>query len=142
MVGFKALALFWSCMAGDPLRHEVEEALREASALFNRGKFWECHEVLERVWLRDTRPRKTFLQGIIKIAAGYHHLQNSNWAGMHHLLRDGHRLLQGFGGRFLGLELDPLLRVVHGHAEWAERAASGIVEGASPVPPALVLRVS
>jgi predicted metal-dependent hydrolase len=67
---------------------ELAKAVRE----FNSWRFYDCHETLEDVWRecggkaagkdaakRD--PLADFYQGIIKAAAGFHHLLRGNYDG-------------------------------------------------------------
>lgn len=62
------------------------EVLADAARQFNAHQFWECHETLEPVWLKAEEPAKTFIQGIIQVAAGFHHVQNGNLKGARNLL--------------------------------------------------------
>jgi predicted metal-dependent hydrolase len=41
--------------------------------LFNAGRFFEAHEVWEEAWLREQGETRRLLQGLIQVAAGYHH---------------------------------------------------------------------
>ena len=41
---------------------------------FHSGAFFEAHEHWESVWLAAQEPEKTFLQGLIQIAAAFYHL--------------------------------------------------------------------
>lgn len=47
--------------------------LRRGADLFDAGDFWQAHEAWEEVWQREQRPIRSFYQGLIQIAAGYHH---------------------------------------------------------------------
>ena len=105
----------------DPLRDGFEEGIR----LFNEGRFFECHEVLEAVWLKENGHAKQFLQGLIQIAVGYHHHSQDNYVGMHNLLQRGHDKVIAYGDRYLGLELRELLAVVRGCIRWADKARDG-----------------
>jgi predicted metal-dependent hydrolase len=55
--------------------------LDEGIRLFNEGKFFECHEVLEEIWTGERGPRRLFLQAVIHIAVGFYHCQRGNPAG-------------------------------------------------------------
>jgi hypothetical protein len=55
--------------------------LDEGIRLFNQGKFFECHEVLEEIWTREHGPRRLFLQAVIHIAVGFYHSQRGNPTG-------------------------------------------------------------
>jgi uncharacterized protein len=49
--------------------------------LFNEQKFWHAHEAWEEHWLRAGGEEKTFLQGLIQLAAAYHHVQRGTFRG-------------------------------------------------------------
>jgi uncharacterized protein len=65
------------------------DLIRRGVELFNRGEFFECHEVLEQVWLNAQNERKLFLQGLIQIAVGFYHLRRGNAVGATRLLDAG-----------------------------------------------------
>ena len=58
----------------------------EGIELFNRGRFFDCHEALEEVWLEFSGDRKKFLQGLIQLTVAFHHLRNGNRVGAGRLL--------------------------------------------------------
>ena len=43
--------------------------------LFNTHEFWHAHEAWETLWLAAEGDRKQFLQGLIQLAAAYHHVK-------------------------------------------------------------------
>ncbi len=51
-----------------------KELLREAEQLWNAGRFYEAHEVLEEVWsLSSDRKKREAYQGVIRVAIALHH---------------------------------------------------------------------
>ncbi|HEY6953200.1 MAG TPA: DUF309 domain-containing protein [Bacteroidota bacterium] len=48
---------------------------------FNKERFFEAHEVLEDLWHEERDVDRTFIQGIIQIAAAFYHLQTHNLKG-------------------------------------------------------------
>ena len=64
-------------------------ALLEGIALFNRGEFFECHEVLEDLWREEDAPVRALYQGVIQIGVALHHLRRGNWRGAVKLLTAG-----------------------------------------------------
>jgi predicted metal-dependent hydrolase len=50
-------------------------------ALFNAGRFFACHEVLEELWLASNGDQRTLLHALIQAAAALHHRQNGNTKG-------------------------------------------------------------
>ena len=49
--------------------------------LFNAQKYWHAHEAWEGAWLASEGDLRTFLQGLIQMAAAYHHVQRGNVRG-------------------------------------------------------------
>lgn len=63
---------------------------RQAVDLFNRERFFECHEVLEDLWRPlEAGPHKLFLQGLLQVGVGFHHLRQDNFRGAKNLLAAG-----------------------------------------------------
>jgi hypothetical protein len=53
----------------------LDARLEPGRAAFNRGAFFEAHELWEDVWRVLTGAERELTQGLIQIAAGLHHLQ-------------------------------------------------------------------
>jgi hypothetical protein len=49
--------------------------------LFNEGRYFECHEVWERIWLQAEGVQREFLHAMIQIAASLLHFQRGNLKG-------------------------------------------------------------
>src|SRR5207244_10699975 len=82
--------------------------LRDGLRCFHSGAFFEAHEHWESVWLVAQEPEKTFLQGLIQVAASFHHFQRGNLAGTASLLRSALRRLDVYPESFAGDALAPL----------------------------------
>ena len=105
-------------MAARPALADLDAATRDALAKgiseFNAWRFYDCHETLEDVW-RDVGSKgeagtlADFYQGIIKIAAGFHHVLRDNHHGAVNLLTDAFRLLERFRPATLGVDVEGLL---------------------------------
>nr|ACG27731.1 hypothetical protein [Zea mays] len=52
-----------------------------AVALFNRGEYHACHDVVEELWYSAEDPARTLLHGLLQCAVGFHHLFNQNHRG-------------------------------------------------------------
>ena len=52
-----------------------EEILREGIELFNEERFWESHEMLERIWHPAKGEEREIIQGMILTAAALVHAQ-------------------------------------------------------------------
>ncbi len=76
---------------GDP-----QALFRQGIELFNRGEFYDCHEVLEEVWTPTKQPERWFLQSLIHFAVGFYHHQRNNSVGAVRQLRKGIHKIQGY----------------------------------------------
>jgi len=74
----------------------MEPRLAHGIALFNRGEYFECHEVLEEVWTPERGERRLFLQSLIHMAVGFYHHTRGNPTGAIRQLRKGLRKLAGY----------------------------------------------
>ncbi len=90
----------------------AQPKFQEGIAHFNRGEYFEAHESWEEVWLKAAEPEKTFLQGIIQIAAAFHHYNRKNLRGAKSLLRAGLAKLERFPARRRGIALESLREAV------------------------------
>ena len=54
---------------------ERARAISAGVALFNAHDFWHAHEAWEELWLTEEGDAKQFLQGLIQLAAAYHHVK-------------------------------------------------------------------
>jgi hypothetical protein len=95
-------------------------AFRRGIQQFNTGRFFDAHETWEEVWLRSPEPEKTFLQGIIQIAAAFHHYSQGNARGAQSLLQAGLGRLAGFPDVHSGIALGALRAAVQA---WADALA-------------------
>ena len=89
-----------------------KKRFEEGVALFNRGQFFDCHEVLEEVWLEIPGDQKKFLQGLIQVAVAFHHLRRKNLVGAHRLLAAGVEKLSGFGRQQDAVDVAALLEAL------------------------------
>ena len=82
--------------------------LADGLACYRSGQFFLAHEHWEAVWLTLPQPEKDFLQGLIQVAAAFHHLQRGNPAGAISLLTRALRRLSTYPATFGGIHLDSL----------------------------------
>jgi predicted metal-dependent hydrolase len=87
---------------------EREEKFERGLRHFNAREFFEAHEVWEEVWLVADEPEKTFLQGIIQIAAAFHHYRRGNRDGAETLLAAGIVKITRFPAGHHGLAIHEL----------------------------------
>ena len=89
---------------------------------FNSRKFFEAHEVWEEIWLVEAEPEKTFLQGLIQLAAAYHQYERDNPSGAESLLASGIVKLSRFPEHHHGLSIGKLRTVAK---QWARLLGEG-----------------
>ena len=110
---------------------------------FNRREFWEAHEAWEVIWLAAQTEVEQFLQGLIQIAAAYHHVKRGTFRGAVRLFEAGLRRLDPFPAGYCDLDRDAVERAAR---ETRERLAGGAAAGeitypqlrllsATPAPP-------
>jgi uncharacterized protein len=110
------------------------DQLERGRVAFNRGDYFCAHELWEEVWHGLIGDERILVQGLIQIAAGFHHLQHHRPRPAESLLRKGlEKLSRGTPGPTVTLRIGPLA----GHVRrlLTELAASG-----SRVPVASVVR--
>jgi predicted metal-dependent hydrolase len=106
------------------------EGFAEGIQQFNSWMFYDCHETLEDIWREtgakgDDATLANFYQGIIKAAAGYHHLLRDNYRGAVNLLSDTFRLLEPYRPATLGVDVERLLSDVRASLERIEELGPG-----------------
>jgi len=88
---------------------QKREALARGVREFNSWRFYDCHETLEDVWRAEAGRLADFFQGIIKIAAGFHHLLRGNHKGAVTVLGDALTLLRPYSPSCMGLNVQRLI---------------------------------
>jgi uncharacterized protein len=78
---------------------------------FNRDQdYFECHEVLEELWLE--RDRDSLYKGLLQIAVGLYHFRNGNLRGGSMMLQSSVDLLEPYPDTTLGINLGVLVQEV------------------------------
>ncbi len=96
----------------NPPDPDLRPFLEEGIAAFNAGRFFSCHEILEEAWLSTHGPARLFLQGLIQIAAGFHHIVNANRLGARSQLDRGLEKLSRYPDRYEGVAVGELCNEV------------------------------
>ncbi len=95
--------------------HEKDRLYQKGLEAFNSAHFYDAHELWEEVWLETPNPDKMFLQGLIQVAAAFHHYSRANVLGTRNLLRAGLLKLDCFPEVHGGLQIEALREAVR---EW------------------------
>jgi hypothetical protein len=101
-----------------------DPAVIEAVSLFNRGYYWETHEVLEHLWLEETTRIRKLYQGLIQASAALYHVLNANPKGVGRLVDESCAKLQDFRPKYQGLDLEPLIAALIAFKSQADDIAS------------------
>jgi len=87
---------------------------------FNSRRFWEAHEAWETLWLSAESDLEQFLQGLIQIAAAYHHIQRGTYRGAPRLFAAGLKRLEPFPLVCCGIDRSDVDAAARRHWEWLE----------------------
>lgn len=71
----------WDDILSEKARLGLEE--------FNRGDYFEQHELLEAAWIEEPRPIREMYQGILQVGVAFLQIQRGNWAGAIKMFRRG-----------------------------------------------------
>lgn len=98
-------------------------AYRAFFECFNRGAYFEAHEVLETLWLTERgRANARFFQGLIQLAGAFVHFEKGRREPAVALLKLGRKHLAGYPATHLGLNLNRLRDQI---GAWLALAAGG-----------------
>lgn len=82
---------------------------------FNRDRdYFECHEVLEELWLE--KQRDPLYKALLQVAVGLYHFRNANVRGGLIMLRQSYEVLRGYPAVTLGIDLAGLVQDVGEYA--------------------------
>jgi uncharacterized protein len=85
------------------------QELARGVELFNQGKFFDAHEVLEDVWRAAPTAQKKFFQGLVQVAVAFHHYSTGNRIGMKSVMARAASNLADGRASFSGIRVDRLL---------------------------------
>ncbi|MBI4395125.1 MAG: DUF309 domain-containing protein [Candidatus Omnitrophica bacterium] len=88
----------------------VDERFKKGIELFNEEAFFECHEVIEGLWLETQDECKNLYKGVIQAAVALHHLRQGNLSGAKELFKTSSGYLGPYAPEALGLNVEKLLK--------------------------------
>jgi predicted metal-dependent hydrolase len=83
--------------------------------LFNRGEFFDAHEVWEDLWRDCPSAERRFYQALIQAAVALYHAGRGNAAGAARLYSSGRKYMEPFRPEFHGLVIDPFWNALAAH---------------------------
>jgi hypothetical protein len=82
----------------------MKDALAKGVNHFNSHDFWHAHESWEELWLSSSGQEKQFLQGLIQLAAAYHHVKRGTLRGAGRLFEAALAKLAPFPDGYLDVD--------------------------------------
>lgn len=80
-----------------------------AIASFNEQQYYDCHDILEAIWVDAPDPDRRFYQGLLQIAVACYHLGQFNLSGAMMLLGEGLNRLQSYAPDYYQVQVEALL---------------------------------
>jgi len=117
----------------------VHPTVAEGIRLFNAQKFFEAHEALERLWLKQRGEEKLLLHGLIQVAAAFHHYQGGNWEGFRRVLAKGASKLSQLQRTRHGIDVREFRRQI---ALWLAASSPGDLAASSAALPFPQIRIT
>jgi len=104
---------------------------------FNRGLFYEAHDVLEQLWLKERQgPNGSFYKGLIQLAGAFVHLQRERLRPAAALFKLAEANLKKYPAHHEHLALPAILALIHhwqARLELSDFAANPLHGEARPV---------
>lgn len=101
----------------------MDPLLARGIELFNRGEFFQAHEVWEEAWTPERDPRRRFLQSLIHVAVGSYHATRGNHEGARRQLRKALRKMEAFVPEYESVNTAQLSRDARALLETVEAGA-------------------
>jgi uncharacterized protein len=102
----------------------MDARLRNGIRLFNAGRFFESHEVLEELYLQTTEKQdKPFLEGIIQLSVAFRLFCNfGDVDGPVRMIRQALVRLENYSPRYLRIKVNDLIQALE---VWTQKAQAG-----------------
>jgi len=97
----------------------------EGVRLYRAGRYWQAHEAWEEVWRTASEPDKSFLKGLIQIAAALIQSDRGKWKGALNLLNRVQRYLRNCPPKLWGVDLAKLREQVDAFRQEVTELLSG-----------------
>ena len=115
------------------MKPDFSTHLIEGVRLFNAREFWKSHEAWETIWLVAESEVREFLQGLIQVAAAYHHMQRGTYRGGVRLFDSGLQRLSRFPENYCEIDRHAVVEAAQKHrARFAENASEPLREDEYP----------
>jgi len=98
----------------------------EGVRLYRKGYYWHAHEEWEEVWRNSGEPERSFLKGLIQIAAALIQCGKGKWKGAMNLLARAQRNLSQCPNEIYGTDIANLQRQVESFRNEVEAILTGL----------------
>jgi predicted metal-dependent hydrolase len=78
--------------------------------LFNRGEYFEAHEVLEEAWKEDKTAGRDLYRSILQVAVAYYQIERGNYVGAMKMFLRVRRWIDQLPGLCRGVQVERLRR--------------------------------
>ena len=91
---------------------DIDPRFLKGLYLFNEGEYFECHEVIEGLWLETPSqdPNRDLYKGVIQAAAAIYQFDRGILSGARGLHKTSVEYLKKYGKKALGLNVEKLVR--------------------------------
>jgi predicted metal-dependent hydrolase len=85
---------------------------------FNDGRFFECHDTFEEMWMEERGEHRRFLQGLIQASVGIFHATRGNFIGSESQITKSLTKLEEYPELYLGIEVVALRQGLQAFREY------------------------
>ncbi|HVM33540.1 MAG TPA: DUF309 domain-containing protein [bacterium] len=122
-----------------PRNHDYADEYLEFIRLFNRGFFFESHELLEELWRPAKDQDRLHYQALIQLAVAFRHLQHQNGTGALGLYAKAREKWDQLSDHYKGLDLKALRAMADPYFEKVQKAGGQVAPDALQIPPRIPL---
>lgn len=77
---------------------------------FNAREFYECHDLLEEIWMEDKTNK--FLQGLLQLAVGIYHFECGNVTGARWMFTNAQKYLSRYTPVYWHLDVEAVMAYI------------------------------
>ncbi len=104
----------------------MDSRLQEGIGLFNTGRYFECHESLEKLYQQSEEEHKPFLEGLVQLAAACRlHADFGEVQGPVRMIRQAIIRLENYQPHYLGIQVQTLIGALEKWADGIESDGAG-----------------
>lgn len=85
-----------------------ESNFEHGMAEYEKGDYFQAHDIWEELWSDYSRKDRLFIQGLIQLSVSFVHLQNGNLTGARNLLSKCRQKFDNYSGNQRGINMENL----------------------------------